>query len=114
MSKYGNKKCFFGGHKFDSKKERDRYIYLLSLEQKGKITHLEMQLPIVLQEKFIDNQAKKHRAIKYIADFKYITKEEITVYEDVKGFATDVYKIKMKMLQHKLKDITMTVFMEIK
>ena len=37
MSKYKASKCEYNGIKFDSKKERDRYIFLKGMEENGKI-----------------------------------------------------------------------------
>ena len=48
MSKYNASKCEYNGIKFDSKKERDRYIFLKGMEDNGKISNLEMQKPFVL------------------------------------------------------------------
>ena len=35
MSKYNNKKVVYAGITFDSKAERDYYLYLLDLKQRG-------------------------------------------------------------------------------
>ncbi len=96
VNKYRNKKCSFGGHNFDSKKERDHYIYLLSEKQAGKIKDLELQPSYLLQDGFKDNQGKKHQPIQYIADFTY-SKDGITYVIDVKGMLTTDYRIKKKL-----------------
>ena len=48
MSKYKASKCEYNGIKFDSKKERDRYIFLKGMEENGKISNLELQKAFVL------------------------------------------------------------------
>ena len=92
VSKYRNKKTVAGGITFDSKKEAKRYYELKLLERAGKISNLELQKPYVLIDK-----STYGRAIKYVADFVYTEKGE-TIVEDVKGFRTDVYRLKKRML----------------
>ena len=99
-NKYSNKKCSFGGYSFDSMKERDHYIYLLSEQQAGRITELELQPKFQLQELFKDNLGRTHRAISYIADFQYKRDKQIVVV-DVKGMKTEVYRIKKKLFLYK-------------
>lgn len=104
-SKYGANKCEYEGVKFDSKKEKDRYIELLTLERQKLISNLQRQVPFILQEKFELN-GKKIREIKYIADFTYIENGK-TVIEDVKSEATKkdkVYQLKKKMFMYKYKN----------
>ena len=81
-SKYGAKKCEYDGIKFDSQKERDRYIELKLLEKGGAIRDLQLQVPFVLQDGFEFN-GKKILPIKYIADFTYWANGELVI-EDVK------------------------------
>ena len=104
--KFSNaKKCIYKGIKFDSELERDRYIYLKSLEVKGLIQKLTIQHPFTLME---NQSLKGHitpsvgkntaRGIKYICDFVYYrTHDNTWVANDTKGRTTDVYKIKLKM-----------------
>jgi len=103
MNKYKNKKCSFDGYKFDSKKEMNRYLQLKLLQRGGKISDLTLQPSYMLQESFKIN-GKTIRAIKYVADFKYI-ENGVVVVEDVKGCLTDVYKIKKKLFLHKYFDL---------
>ena len=100
-SKYGAKKCEYEGIKFDSQKERDRYIELKLLEKGGAITNLQLQVPFVLQDSFEFN-GKKILPIKYIADFTYWANGELVI-EDVKGKKTDVYELKKKMFMYRYK-----------
>lgn len=91
-SKYRNIKT----NGYDSAKEAKRANELKLLERAGEITDLQEQVSILLQERFRHN-SKWERAITYIADFVYY-KDGEKIIEDVKGFKTDVYKIKRKML----------------
>ena len=100
-NKYKNKKTVIDGITFDSKKEAKRYQELKILEKKGEIVDLELQPKYLLQDKF-ECQGVKHRAIYYIADFRYIDVESgQLIVEDVKGLLTEVFKIKEKLLLYK-------------
>lgn len=84
-SKYKNIKYEHNGLKFDSKKEFNRYLYLLKLKESGEIQNLEMQKKFVLYEKqTLDNGAVINKQ-SYIADFCYNKGFEYIV-EDVKGY----------------------------
>lgn len=100
-SKYKAEKCEYDGIKFDSQKERDRYIELKLLEKGGAISDLQLQVPFVLQDEFEFN-GKKILPIKYIADFTYWENGELVI-EDVKGVKTDVYELKKKMFMYRYK-----------
>jgi hypothetical protein len=99
VSKYFNKKM----NGYDSKKESSRAKELKLLEKNGYITELCEQVTFELQPSFKIN-GKTERAIKYIADFTYKQNGKYIV-EDVKGFKTDIYKIKRKMLLFKYQEI---------
>lgn len=100
-SKYEAKKTLVDGVVFDSKKEAARYQELKLLEKAGGIKDLSLQPNFLLQDKF-KCQGKTHRKIEYIADFQYyIIKDKKWVIEDVKGFKTDVYKLKKKLFLKK-------------
>lgn len=103
-SKYGNKKCEYRGRKFDSEKELKYYLFLLAEEEKGKISDLQCQVPFELQPSF-KKDGKTIRAIKYIADFTYRDKSDILHIVDTKGYRTEVYKLKKKMMQYRGYDI---------
>lgn len=108
-NKYHNKITYTFGRKFDSIKEKDRYIILLDMMNKGEITELELQKKFELQEGFTDNDGKKQRAIYYIVDFFYFDKKlDCYVAEDVKSKATrqdSTYRIKCKMFMYKYPNI---------
>lgn len=112
QNKYHNKKVVYDGIKFDSIKEKNHYLALKMLEEAGIITELELQKKFELQPSFVDNNGKKQRAITYIADFFYYeTVQKLYIAVDVKGFRTDVYKLKKKMFMYQYPNI---VFKEIK
>ena len=97
MSKYYATKTVVDGFRFDSKKEADRYGELKLLLQAGEISDLHLQPIFLLQESFCKNE-RRYRAITYKADFQYKQNGKWVV-EDVKGFKTDVYKIKKKLFE---------------
>lgn len=109
-SKYKAHKVVVNGIKFDSKKEAKRYKDLLLLEQAGTIKDLQRQVKYVLipAQYAPDIIGKRgghkrgkllERECSYVADFVYTdTESGQTVVEDVKGFRTEVYKIKKKLL----------------
>ena len=99
MSKYFSKKTEVDGIVFDSKKEALRYKELRMLEKAGMISDLQLQVPFELIPGFRYN-GQAIRAVKYIADFVYLDGGR-TIVEDVKGYKTDVYAIKKKLLLYK-------------
>jgi hypothetical protein len=105
-SKYHNKKVLYDNIKFDSEKERDRYIQLKLMEKAGEIKDLKLQVKFELQPSFEIN-GKTIKSIDYIADFEYYTNDEFALYnhivEDTKGFKTKEYMIKRKMFAYKYK-----------
>lgn len=106
MSKYRSKKIIIDGISFDSKRESDRYVELKLLERGGKIKDLKLQHKFELQPSFKKN-GKTIRAITYIADFTYFDLETMrNVIEDVKGYKTEVYKLKKKMFEYKFPELT--------
>jgi len=92
VSKYGNRQVTLYGMTFDSRKEGERYLFLRSEQLAGRISDLRCQVPFEL----IPKQGKE-RPVTYVADFVYI-RDGKQVVEDTKGFRTDVYKIKRKLM----------------
>ena len=100
-NKYNNKKVEYDGHVFDSQKECTRYKQLRLLERAGLIKDLELQKEYILQDKFKLNN-KTIRKITYVADFTYYSDIDKKVHVvDVKGFKTEVYKLKKKLFEYK-------------
>ena len=102
MSKYKNRKTTVEGITFDSKKEAARFQELRLLERAGEIQDLHCQVSIELVPAQRDAKGKLvERPVKYLADFVYqncATGERVV--EDVKGYRTDVYKIKRRLMKH--------------
>ena len=92
-NKYGAKKVTLpDGQKFDSQKEYHRWCELKLLERAGKISDLKRQVSFELIPK-----QEGERACSYVADFTYLEDGKLVV-EDCKGFKTEVYKIKKKLM----------------
>ena len=96
--KYHNVKTIVNGIVFDSKKEANRYKELLLLQKAGIITDLKRQVRYTLVPSFNLNK-KRYRETSYIADFVYKENGKDIV-EDTKGFRTDIYKIKKKLMAY--------------
>lgn len=103
--KYGNEPINVNGHTFASKAEARRYKELLIMEQVGAITSLRLQPKYELIPSFRKN-GRTFRKTEYIADFEYIEDGKIIV-EDVKGFKTEVYKLKKKLFEYKYETLTL-------
>ena len=93
MNKYGAKKVVIGGEVFDSQKEYRRWCELRLLERARKISLLQRQVKYELIPK-----QDGERACSYVADFVYRDDKGNFVVEDCKGFRTDGYKIKRKLM----------------
>lgn len=98
MSKYGNRKIRTEDGTFDSLKEYRRWQELKLLQRAGDINNLFRQTPFGLIPAQRVNVKVVERAVKYIADFTYWTKDGEFVVEDAKGVRTDVFKIKKKLM----------------
>lgn len=92
---------------YDSRKESRRALVLKILEQLGQISQLREQVSFELipaiYEEYTDDKGKrkrrcKARATHYIADFVYIDADGKQVVEDVKGYKTEIYKLKKKLM----------------
>lgn len=108
-NKYKNVKVIYNGKVFDSIKEKNRYLYLKTLEKENKIRELELQRKFELQESFVNNEGKRERPIYYIADFFYYSNElHCYIAEDVKSEITrtdKVYRLKRKMFEYQYRNI---------
>lgn len=93
MTKYGAVRTQVDGITFHSKAEARRYVELKLLQQAGEISELELQPRFPLIVHFWDEQ---ERIGEYRGDFRYYTKVGEEIVEDVKGFATPLYKWKKR------------------
>ena len=109
MNKYKNKKITYCGMEFDSVKEVRRYAELVALEKAGIIHNLECQVKFELipaqklskPVRMLSGYVKRtERKVIYIADFVYV-KEGQTIVEDTKGYETEVFKIKRKLMLYR-------------
>ena len=110
-NKYKNEKVEFDGIKFDSKRERDRYMVLKDAERRGLISKLKCQPKFTLIPAQYHEEAKQLKtkvkmvkkcdflAITYTGDFQYVKDGKVVV-EDVKGMVTPEYKLKEKMMAY--------------
>lgn len=101
--KYHNKKPEVDGITFDSQKEADYYCQLKLLKKAGHIEDFELQPEFVLLGP--ENDYVTGRGIKYRADFKVYYPKGTVKIVDVKGYKTNVYKLKKKLLLAKYPDI---------
>ncbi|OJA82927.1 hypothetical protein BGV71_14245 [Burkholderia ubonensis] len=94
--KYRNVRCEYDGIKFDSRRERDRWVELMRQRNAGEISNLERQVVFVLADPVVID-GRKRPALRYIADFVY-ERDGATVIEDVKGRITEGYRIKRHLM----------------
>ena len=101
------------GQVFDSIKEHRRYCELRILERAGKISDLERQVvfELIPAQKEESTEVYKagpqkglpkpgaliERPVTYVADFTYRENGK-SVVEDTKGYRTEAYKIKKKLM----------------
>ena len=116
-NKYGNKKVWYKGIKFDSGHERDYYIILEERLARGEISDLRLQVkyeltPSIKGEKEVVKHLKRGDKVvmktyeelpasSYIADFVFIenkTGKEVVV--DAKGYKTPEYQLKKKIMRY--------------
>lgn len=107
-SKYKNKKVHLDGHKFDSEAEAKHYWFTLKPRvDAGEISNLQLQPEFLVT-------INGRKICKYKADFSYFDKSAQgpegqcgalimeggdLIVEDVKGFKTDIYRLKKKMVE---------------
>ena len=97
-TKYNSKRTTVDGISFHSKAEAKRYMELRLLEKANKIYNLN------LQPKF-DCVVEGEKICTYRADFEYwirngdFSPDDKYICEDVKGFRTQVYNIKKKLVE---------------
>lgn len=87
--KFGAIKCTVDGIKFDSIAESEYYQHLKILKHVGQITAIELQPKIYMTSAMI----------LYKPDFAIVENGQ-TIYLDVKGMQTAVFKIKMRLWKH--------------
>jgi len=115
-----SRKCEAFGVVLDSHAERDRYLELRAMQERGEITALEPHPKYILQPAFVMDNGEKVRAITYTPDFEYI-ENGVRVVEDVKAWMTDKRtgkrrplvqedcELKIKMLKYLRPDIVFKI-----
>lgn len=106
MSKSTNKlnasRVIIDGIEFHSKFEGEVYEALKSIERSGLISGLELQHEITLIPSF-RYEKSNIRPTRMIVDFKFNlhlpNKRVISVDFETKGYQTDIYRIKVKLLK---------------
>lgn len=95
-NKYGAIKTEYGGRIYDSKREAGYAQHLQYLKHaknlSDRVVNIQYQVPYVIK-------VRGTKVCKYIADFVVLYgdgKEEVI---DAKGFKTDVYKLKKKLVE---------------
>ena len=86
--KFHAKSCERDGKKFPSKAERAHYDKLKILQKAGKILFFLRQVPFDLPG---EN--------KYVCDFMVFWEDGTVSVQDVKGFETDSFRIKRRLLE---------------
>ena len=105
-SKFQSVECIVDGIRFQSRLEARRYTQLKQMEQEGVIRNLVLQPKFLIQEKFRDPYTGKvYQPIHYIGDFLYVADGCQQVCEDAKGFATDTFRLKFKLVIYKYPEI---------
>lgn len=74
--------------KFASKKEARRYTELVNLQKSGEVLFFLRQTPFHLPG-----------GVKYVCDFTIFWQNGEVTFEDVKGFKTETYKMKKKLVE---------------
>lgn len=87
-SKYKNKRIECDGFTFDSQKEYRYYQNLKLLRERGEVLMFLMQVPFHLPG-----------GVKYVLDFQIFWANKEISFVDVKGFKTEIYKLKKKQVE---------------
>ena len=95
--KYHAKPTVNNGIRFDSMKEADRYETLKILRDNGHVACFLRQVPFHLPG-----------GVRYVCDFLVFWEGGKVTFEDVKGFRTESYKAKKKMVEDLYAPITIT------
>ena len=90
QNKYNNKKSSYGGRMYDSIKEAAYAEEMDWLKKAGEITEIIPQFKI-------DIRVNDVHVCNYYIDFKITYANERVEYHEVKGFETDVWRLKWKL-----------------
>lgn len=102
--KYNAVRIEVDGHKFASKREASHYQELKLFERAGDIHGLKLQPKFWFMHQsgeYLKIRSKGYpngRRVSYIADFEFVRNNKRVV-QDVKGFDTDVSRLKRSMME---------------
>lgn len=90
-TKYRNKKCRYGNRTYHSRREASDALWLDSLLKQGKIKEVKAQhkIPIYVNDKFICS---------HYVDFKVTLNSGEEIMVECKGFWTELYRLKLKLV----------------
>lgn len=112
-NKYNARKTVMCGHVFDSKREAEIYLDLLSRKQHGEIIRIGLQPSYTLLAGFKDNTGKNQKPITYTADFFVAYADGRNEVIKVKGVRTRDYQLRKKLFLYAMKD-TEIIFRKVK
>nr|DAS82120.1 MAG TPA: Endonuclease [Caudoviricetes sp.] len=112
-NKYNARKTTVCGHTFDSRREAEIYLDLLSRKQAGEIVHIGFQPSYTLLAGFKDNTGKNQKPITYTADFFVTYADGHSEVIEVKGVRTRDYLLRKKLFLHMMMD-TDIIFREVR
>ena len=113
LNKYNARKTMVCGRTFDSKREAEIYLDLLSRKQHGEIIRIGLQPSYTLLAGFKDNTGKNQKPITYTADFFVTYADGRSEVIEVKGVRTRDYLLRKKLFLHMMRD-TDIIFREVK
>jgi hypothetical protein len=97
-SKYGNNSQVYNGRRYDSKREAAYAIELDWRKEAGEIKEIIPQYKIDLRVN------GRHIAFYYV-DFKVVMADDSIHFHEVKGFETDVWRMKWKILEATINEV---------
>ena len=103
-NKYNARKTTVCGHTFDSRREAEIYLDLLSRKQAGEIVRITFQPSYTLLAGFKDNTGKNQKPITYTADFLVTYADGHSEVIEVKGMRTRDYLLRKKLFLHMMRD----------
>ena len=112
-NKYNARKTVMCGHEFDSKREAEVYLELLTQKQAGEIVRIGFQPSYTLLAGFKDNTGKNQKPITYTADFFVTYADGHSEVIEVKGVRTRDYQLSKKLFLHMMRD-TDIIFREVR
>lgn len=95
-SKYNNKKTFYNGVEYDSKREAE---FAMQLDLLAKASDLSQRVVRVERQVPFQVVVNDKKICKYVADFEVDYADGHSEVIDVKGFKTDVYRLKKKLVE---------------